>query len=150
MLIAIDVGNSRLKFGVRASGDPVRGDWLHVGALETQDTDALARTFAALAAGGLSGTSAPPQAIVSNVAGEKAAASIARALSVFSSNSSNCSNIRWVCSPAQQLGVANGYAEPDSTQRLLDVHLHAGFAIFYWEDFADRHVKILHLRRADA
>ena len=41
------------------------------------------------------------------------------------------------------------YSEPDTTQRALDVHLHAGFAIFFWEDAADRHVKILHLRRAD-
>jgi hypothetical protein len=42
------------------------------------------------------------------------------------------------------------YVEPDRTQRLLDVHLHAGFAIYYWEDAADRHVKILHVCRADA
>jgi hypothetical protein len=33
------------------------------------------------------------------------------------------------------------YSEPDRTMRLLDVHLHAGFAVFYWEDAADRHVK---------
>jgi hypothetical protein len=41
------------------------------------------------------------------------------------------------------------YSEADSTQRPLDVHLHAAFAIFFWEDATDRHVKILHLRRAD-
>lgn len=41
------------------------------------------------------------------------------------------------------------YSETDSTQRDLNVHVHAGFAIFFWEDAADRHVKILHLRRAD-
>ena len=41
------------------------------------------------------------------------------------------------------------YSETDSTQRELDVHIHAGFAIFFWEDASDRHVKILHLRCAD-
>ena len=41
------------------------------------------------------------------------------------------------------------YSEPDVTQRLLDVHLHGGFAIYYWEDAADRHLKILQVSRAD-
>ena len=41
------------------------------------------------------------------------------------------------------------YNEPDSEGRLLDVHVHSGFAIHFWEDGADRHVKILHLCRAD-
>ena len=41
------------------------------------------------------------------------------------------------------------YSETDSTQRRLDVHVHAGFAIFFWEDATDRHVKILQLSRAD-
>lgn len=112
MLIAIDAGNTRLKFGVRASGDPIRGDWLQVGALETQDADAIARTFSALAASGINGSSAPTQAIVSNVAGENVAARIAQALSVWSALSVSSSRVRWVRSPAQQLGVTNGYAEP--------------------------------------
>ena len=118
MLIAIDAGNTRLKFGVRPSGDPIRGDWLQVGALETQDAEALARTFAALAANGISGSSGPTQAIVSNVAGETAAAGIAKALSVWSSmtvpstQSISSSRVRWVRSPTHQLGVTNGYAEP--------------------------------------
>ena len=41
------------------------------------------------------------------------------------------------------------YREPDSEGRLLDVHVHSGFAIHFWEDGADRHVKILHICRAD-
>ena len=41
------------------------------------------------------------------------------------------------------------YREPDSEGRSLDVHVHSGFAIHFWEDGADRHVKILHLCRAD-
>jgi len=31
----------------------------------------------------------------------------------------------------------------------IDVHLAAGFAIKYWIDFADRHVKVLDLESAD-
>ena len=41
------------------------------------------------------------------------------------------------------------YREPDSEGRPLDVHIHCGFAIHFWEDGSDRHVKILHLCRAD-
>ena len=40
-------------------------------------------------------------------------------------------------------------SEPDSEGRLLDVHVHSGFAIHFWEDGADPHVKIPHLCRAD-
>jgi hypothetical protein len=31
----------------------------------------------------------------------------------------------------------------------LDVHVFGPYAITYWEDFADRHVKILNLKLAD-
>jgi hypothetical protein len=41
------------------------------------------------------------------------------------------------------------FQEPDPAGRLLDVRVHCGFAIYYWEDFADRHVKVLRIRRAD-
>jgi len=41
------------------------------------------------------------------------------------------------------------YREPDRQGRWLDVHIHAGFAIHFWEDATDRHVKILNLCRAD-
>jgi hypothetical protein len=41
------------------------------------------------------------------------------------------------------------YREPDSEGRLLDVHVHSGFAIHFWEDGADRHIKILQICRAD-
>ena len=43
------------------------------------------------------------------------------------------------------------FQEPDSlTGRSLDVHVHSGFAIYYWEDLADRHIKVFSIRRADA
>ncbi len=40
------------------------------------------------------------------------------------------------------------FTEPDESGRLHDVHLFAGFAIYYWDDFADRHIKITGLERA--
>jgi hypothetical protein len=41
------------------------------------------------------------------------------------------------------------YREPNPRNIPLDVHLCAGFAIKYWIDFADRHVKVLDLEAAD-
>ena len=42
------------------------------------------------------------------------------------------------------------YQERESDGRSLDVHVHFGFAIYYWEDIPDRHIKVLRIRRADA
>ena len=41
------------------------------------------------------------------------------------------------------------YTEPNERGILLAVHLCHGFAIKYWIDFADRHVKILDIAAAD-
>jgi hypothetical protein len=41
------------------------------------------------------------------------------------------------------------FKESDSTGRSLDVHLCGKFAIRYWDDFADRHLKILDVTLAD-
>jgi hypothetical protein len=41
------------------------------------------------------------------------------------------------------------YREPNPRGIPLDVHLCAGFALKYWIDFADRHVKVLDLEAAD-
>ena len=42
------------------------------------------------------------------------------------------------------------YRETDAVGRTLHVHICGDFAITYWEDFADRHVKVLEISRADA
>lgn len=42
------------------------------------------------------------------------------------------------------------YRETDSTGRFLDVHICGRYAIRYWADFADRHLKILEVSLADA
>lgn len=41
------------------------------------------------------------------------------------------------------------YYEYDSNGRRLGVHIRGKFAIKFWDDFADRHVKILDLHLAD-
>lgn len=41
------------------------------------------------------------------------------------------------------------YVERDHAGRRIDVCIFEGFAIHYWEDFADRHVKILAVLPAD-
>jgi hypothetical protein len=45
--------------------------------------------------------------------------------------------------------AASDYREANARGIPLDVHLAAGFAIKYWIDFADRHVKVLELESAD-
>ena len=41
------------------------------------------------------------------------------------------------------------FAEYDSSGRRVGVHVFGKFAIKFWDDFADRHVKILDLHLAD-
>mgnify|MGYP001602313924 CR=1 FL=1 len=41
------------------------------------------------------------------------------------------------------------FVEYDSAGRRVDVHVFGKFAIKFWDDFADRHVKILDLHFAD-
>ena len=40
------------------------------------------------------------------------------------------------------------FTEYDRAGRRVDVHLYAGFAISYWDDFADRQVKVLRIEHA--
>ena len=44
---------------------------------------------------------------------------------------------------------SSDYREPNPKGIPLDVHLCAGFALKYWIDFADRHIKVLDLEPAD-
>ena len=41
------------------------------------------------------------------------------------------------------------YTEPDSTGRPVDIHICGKYAVKYWEDHADQHVKILDVHPAD-
>jgi hypothetical protein len=42
------------------------------------------------------------------------------------------------------------FQEREPNGRLPDVHVHRGLAIYFWDDFADRQVKVFRIRRADA
>ena len=41
------------------------------------------------------------------------------------------------------------YKEKDTTGRLVDIHICGRYAIKFWEDHADRHIKILDAHLAD-
>jgi mRNA-degrading endonuclease RelE of RelBE toxin-antitoxin system len=41
------------------------------------------------------------------------------------------------------------YHEHDSTGRRIEISVFGGYAIHYWFDFADRHVKVLAIKPAD-
>ena len=41
------------------------------------------------------------------------------------------------------------FPERDSRGRDLSVHIFGGYAILYWDDHADRHLKVLEITRAD-
>ena len=42
------------------------------------------------------------------------------------------------------------YTETESTGRRVDIHICGKYAIKYWEDSADRHLKILDVHLADS
>lgn len=53
----------------------------------------------------------------------------------------------------REIGAAPGnhadYPERDATERQVAVHVFGRFAIKFWDDFSDRHVKILDVHPAD-
>jgi type III pantothenate kinase len=91
-LVAIDAGNTRVKWGVRAEGV-----WLRTGAIETRDLSALAEAWPALPA--------QASAIASNVAGPQVGARL----------ETECRERRipltFIQSQAEELGVRNGYRQ---------------------------------------
>jgi hypothetical protein len=46
-------------------------------------------------------------------------------------------------------GNYSDFVERDSTGRRVEVHICGRFAVKYWDDFADRHVKVLDVHLAD-
>jgi len=93
MILAIDAGNTRIKWGVHDGNV-----WLATGAVETGAAARLAQAWAA----------APPaaKAIASNVAGEGVRAALEGACA------SRGIALQVIASQASQLGVVNGYREP--------------------------------------
>jgi hypothetical protein len=45
--------------------------------------------------------------------------------------------------------LCSDFHEYDHTGRRVEISVFAGFAIHYWIDFADRHVKVLAIKPAD-
>jgi type III pantothenate kinase len=92
-LLAIDSGNSRIKWGLHEDGQ-----WLERGAVPTPQAAELAQAAMRLAA--------PDRIVVANVAGDDVARRIAGAVAAFQVQP------YWVVSQAEQCGVRSGYATP--------------------------------------
>jgi type III pantothenate kinase len=92
-LLAIDAGNSRIKWG-----SSVTGEWVERGVLPTPDARELRDTLARLPA--------PERIVVANVAGEAVAESIRDALAAFAATPV------WVVGREAQCGVRSAYARP--------------------------------------
>lgn len=93
MTVAIDVGNSRLKWGVYDGG------WVARGALPTVEAVALAETVARWPAGA--------RVVACNVAGESAERVIATAVQ-------GRHELRWLRASAAACGVRNAYVRPET------------------------------------
>ena len=91
-VLAIDAGNSRVKWGIRADGT-----WVAGGAAETADADAVADA--------IGGNVAVDRIVIANVAGERAAQTIAAALPAAKA-------VTWLKSREVQCGVRSSYADP--------------------------------------
>jgi type III pantothenate kinase len=95
MILAIDCGNTRVKWGLRASHAAA---WRASGAVSLGDIARLDVDWAALPA--------PERIVIANVAGDAARKALAGPLSRFSVEA------QWLASQASQCGVTNGYADP--------------------------------------
>jgi type III pantothenate kinase len=92
-VLAIDAGNTRIKWGLNEDGA-----WLNQGAVATVEAAALSHDFAKLAP--------PDRIVIANVAGSEAAQSLRAALDATEDR------ISWVVSRVEQCGVRSSYAEP--------------------------------------
>ena len=92
-ILAIDAGNSRIKWGI-ADGN----GWLRRAWLATADVDTLGEILQDLPA--------PARIVVSNVAGERVRAALTEALAVYGVAP------LWVTGRDAQCGVRSGYADP--------------------------------------
>ncbi len=94
-ILAIDIGNTRVKWGYSESGGWVRQGWM-----ETARAAELAQDFAALPLA--------QRTVISNVAGDAARKQLVAALNA------KAPPPRWVAAAANQCGVSSGYAKPET------------------------------------
>ncbi len=92
-ILAIDIGNTRIKWGFHQEGG-----WLRQGWVETAQAGALAAEFTALPAA--------DRIVISNVAGAAVRAQVSAVL-----RGTACSP-QWITGSAAQCGVTSGYADP--------------------------------------
>lgn len=92
-ILAIDAGNTRVKWGIADASGWLRHGWIA--------TAAVADIGA-----GLGGVPVPQCIVVSNVAGERVRNAIAQALSPFGIEP------QWIAACVQQCGVRSSYADP--------------------------------------
>lgn len=93
MILAVDAGNSRIKWGLR-NGDT----WVEIGAVPGGDIPALSHVW--------KGLPRPAKAVVSNVAGEEIRAQLGQALFPL------CDEVLWASAQSAQCGITNGYRTP--------------------------------------
>ncbi len=92
-VLAIDAGNSRIKWGWADDSG-----WLRYAGLDTANAQAIADAW--------QGLPAPDSIIISNVAGDGVRQAMARALEHLGAP------VVWACGREQQCGVKSGYADP--------------------------------------
>jgi len=95
MILAIDCGNTRVKWGLRGPGEP---GWRGTGAVPLADIARLDAEWGALPA--------PARIVIANVAGTRAKEALTRPLSRFAAKP------EWIVAAREQCGVTNGYADP--------------------------------------
>ncbi len=93
MILAIDVGNSRIKWGGYRDGD-----WVFTGAVANDELPALASALAVIPK--------PDKIAISNVAGERLRVGLAETLARFSVTT------HWIVAERERCGVKNSYADP--------------------------------------
>ena len=114
MMLCLDAGNSRLKYGLFSDGQ-----WVVQGALEYAELDQLSERL----------PRAPKRVIICNVAGADVAASLDRLVSALGLEA------EWFASSLSACGVTNGYALPtqlgaDRWAALIGARgIHAGDAV---------------------
>jgi len=95
MILAIDCGNTRVKWGLR---EPRAQTWRASGAVPLADIARLEAEWSALPA--------PSRIVIANVAGARAREALAVPLSRFYAKA------EWIVSQKEQCGVTNAYADP--------------------------------------
>ena len=100
MILAIDCGNTRVKWGLRERNmrEPQRSGWRSLGAVPLADIARLEADWSSLPV--------PSRIVIANVAGEPARKALFAPLARWMVEP------RWVSAQAAQCGVTNGYADP--------------------------------------